>query len=78
MRATRQEVDEISLKIEALKNRIKIIQSECPHSKTTPIMYMWRIGSMEPILVCDECDSTVEGITERQRAELWDKWRRRK
>jgi hypothetical protein len=67
-------VHEIYPIIQAYEARRDELRANCKHVSSTPKMYMWRVGSFNPYLICDECDALVHGITEEQSKAVWEEW----
>ena len=68
MALTRKLIDDINSKIEKLQELRQGIQNECNH-KEKIMPYSWRIGCEANAYVCEECDTFIEYVAQRQFSE---------
>lgn len=59
MKTVRQTIDELYTIISQAEVAIDAIRKDCGHPNTEIKMYSWRVGSMQPAVICTECDFVV-------------------
>lgn len=45
--------------IRILQEAIEKLQNECTHEKTIEGLYSWRIGCIEPAIMCEDCGKLI-------------------
>ena len=65
-------VDKLYTQIEEAQKNLDTIRQECKHEKFRLGLYSWRVGSVVPQRICEECDAVVPGITEEEVKQVMD------
>lgn len=56
MNPTKNRILKINKEIQSLQHEKKIIQIKCPHKSSSHIKYSYRIGVVEDVLMCNDCE----------------------
>ena len=46
--------------IKICQDRLEDLQSKCKHENTFEGNYSWRIGSIDPAIICSDCGKLIE------------------
>lgn len=60
-------IAELYAQISSAQTELQSIREKCKHDNGYRIMnYQWRIGSIYPSRICEDCDSTIPGIAQEE------------
>lgn len=60
----RDRIEAAYASIRAAEEELAACRKECQHPAHKKTMYSWRVGSISPALVCDECDAFIKYLEE--------------
>lgn len=59
---TRDKINKLYEQKEEIDAQIEEIRGSCEHKNKSEVDYMWRVGSIDKALVCDDCDEFIRYV----------------
>lgn len=55
----KEECNLLYKQIQYCNERLNIIRADCKHEKTFEGLYEWRVGSINPATICEDCGECI-------------------